>query len=332
MNRVAPGAPRRATYGGRVTSRRVAALATVVLCALAGCSSGTGAARTSPPAPPPAPSTASSSTAPVATPTPTPSTSAAPSTPATTTHRRTSAPAPSTTTHHTRAHVVPAHGAPVIVLDPGHSVAVSATDPATGLDVSDYENEPEMRDVFAVAELVRTALEARGYRVIMTKTSLDQRRSLGQRAEIARDAHADLALSIHDQAGSNGGIGFRAGNNIVYYQSVGTYRSTPGGKRVYFTDASLAATSKRYGTTFRTQRERVEGTSVRLQGDTGYDLGGRGLAGGDIWMVQLLSHVPWIYNESGGNSAGRTGLSDADEHTYAAALVAGVEHCIAPPH
>jgi N-acetylmuramoyl-L-alanine amidase len=165
----------------------------------------------------------------------------------------------------------------------------------------------------------------------MTKTSLDQRRSLGQRAAIARGAHADLALSIHDQAGSNGGIGFRAGNNTVYYQSVGTYRATASGHRIYFSDAALGATSRRYGTAFADERQRVEGTSIRLQGSTGYDLGGRGLAGGDIWMVQLLSHVPWIYNESGGNSAGQVGLDSADRATYAAALVASVERCIPPP-
>lgn len=220
---------------------------------------------------------------------------------------------------------------PVIVIDPGHSRTISAVDPATGLNVSDYENEPEMRDVFAVAQLVRSALLARGYRVIMTKTSVDQPRSLGQRAAIARDAHASLALSIHDQAGSNGGIGFRAGNSIVYYQSTGTYRATAAGRRIYFSDAALARTSERYGAVFAAQRRRVEGISVRLQGNTGYDLGGRGLAGGDIWMVQLLSGVPWIYNEAGGNSSGRTGLSTADRATYAAALVAGVENCIRPP-
>jgi N-acetylmuramoyl-L-alanine amidase len=217
------------------------------------------------------------------------------------------------------------------VLDPGHSVAITAKDPATGLDVSDYENEPEMRDVFAVALLVRAQLVARGYRVIMTKSSVDQRRSLGQRAAIAREAHASLAISIHDQAGSNGGIGFRSGNNIVYFQSDGTYRSTSSGRRVYFSDAALARTSQGYGTVFRNQRARVQGTSVRLQGNTGYDLGGRGLAGGNIWMVQLLSHVPWIYNEAGGNSTGRVGLSAADKATYAKGLVAGVEHCIPPP-
>jgi N-acetylmuramoyl-L-alanine amidase len=214
------------------------------------------------------------------------------------------------------------------VIDPGHSVTVHATDPATGLDVSDYENEPEMRDVFAVAELVRAQLLAAGYRVIMTKPSLYTPTSLLQRAAIANAAHAALALSIHDQAGANGGIGFTAGNNIVYYQSVGTYRQTPSGRRVYFTDQSVAAVSKRYGAVFQSKRSAAQRASVQLQGNTGYDLGSRGLQPGDIWIVQLLSHVPWIYNEAGGNSAGTVGLSAADERRYAAGLVGAVEACV----
>jgi N-acetylmuramoyl-L-alanine amidase len=228
--------------------------------------------------------------------------------------------------------VTPSAGAPVIVIDPGHSPSISATDPATGLNVSDYENEPEMTDVFAVAELVRSQLVARGYRVVMTKNAVDDRLSLADRAAVADRAGAALALSIHDQAGSNGGIGFDAGNNTVYYQSVGTYRANPSGHRVYFTDAAVAALSKRYGQVFQSQRSTVEHHSVALLGNVGYDLGSRGLAPGDIWLVQLLSHVPWIYNEAGGNSAGRSGLDAADEQRYAAGLVAAVEHCIPPPH
>jgi N-acetylmuramoyl-L-alanine amidase len=205
---------------------------------------------------------------------------------------------------------------------------VHGIDAATGLDVSDYENEPEMRDVFAVAELVRAKLVAAGYRVIMTKPTLDTPTTLGRRAQVANDAHAALALSIHDQAGANGGIGFEAGNNIVYYQSVGDYRLTPAGKRVSFTDAAVAALSARYARIFQQQRAVAQHTTVSLLGDTGYDLGTRGLPGGDIWMVQLLSHVPWIYNEAGGNSAGRIGLSAADEQRYADGLIAAVEQCV----
>lgn len=216
----------------------------------------------------------------------------------------------------------------MIVIDPGHSVVISATDPATGLNVSDYENEPEMRDVFAVALLVRAKLESAGYRVVMTKNSVTDRVSLGQRAAIANAAHAALALSIHDQAGSNGGIGFDSGNNTVYYQAVGDYRETPSGHKVFFTDSAVAAVSKKYGEIFRSERAQVEGHAVAAQNNVGYDLGSRGLAPGNIWLVQLLSHVPWIYNEAGGNSAGMSGLDARDEQRYADGLVAGVEHSV----
>jgi N-acetylmuramoyl-L-alanine amidase len=216
----------------------------------------------------------------------------------------------------------------VIVIDPGHSKPIHAIDPATGLDVSDYENEPEMRDVFAVAELVRAQLTAAGYRVIMTKPTVDAPVSLGERPAIANAAHAALALSIHDQAGSNGGIGFTQGNNIVYYQTVGDYRETPHGSKVFFSDAAVAATSRRYAQIFQAERARAQGTSIRLLGNTGYDLGSRGLPAGNIWLVQLLAQVPWIYNEAGGNSSGMTGLSPADERRYADGLVAAVEACV----
>jgi len=71
--------------------------------------------------------------------------------------------------------------------------------------------------------------------------------------------------------------------------------------------------------------------AVTLQGDVGYDLGSRGLDSGNIWMVQLLARVPWIYNEAGGNSAGRAGLSAADKAKYADGLIASVEACIPLP-
>jgi N-acetylmuramoyl-L-alanine amidase len=220
----------------------------------------------------------------------------------------------------------------VVVLDPGHSPAIHAIDPATGLDVSDYANEPEMRDVFAVAQLVRRRLEADGYRVVMTKSSATSQISLAQRAAVANHAHAAVALSIHDQAGSSGGIGFASGNNIVYYQSTGDYRSTAGGHRVVFTDRRVAALSRAYGQIFAGQRAAHEGHHVVLMGDVGYNLGSRGLAAGNIWMVQLLSEVPWIYNEAGGNSPGRSGLDGHDEGRYADGLVAAVERCVPLPH
>ena len=272
-------------------------------------------------APAPVPSGASSNSVPTSVP---PSPTVGPPTPVRAGSERPGQPQPSKTS----AAPVARRNRPVIVVDPGHSPATQAVDPATGLNVSDYENEPEMRDVFSVAQLVEVSLRAAGYRVVMTKSSATARVSLGQRAAIANNAHAALALSIHDQAGSAGGIGFDDGNNTVYYQSVGTYRQTPSGRRVTFTDRRVAGLSKAYGAIFRSERTAVEGHPVRLQGNVGCDLGSRGLPAGNIWLVQLLAHVPWIYNEAGGNSAARSGLNLSDERRYAAGLVAGVEHCV----
>jgi N-acetylmuramoyl-L-alanine amidase len=217
---------------------------------------------------------------------------------------------------------------PVIVIDPGHAPTINSIDAATGLNDSDYENEPEMRDVFAVAQLVRAQLITAGYRVVLTKNTVTDRVSLGARAAVANNAHAALALSIHDQAGASGGLPFATANNTVYYQTVGDYRATPNGTHVTFTDATVAAASAACGALFQAKRAAAEGHTVHLQKDVGYDLGTRGLAAGNIWMVQLLSKGVWIYNEAGGNSAGQAGLNATDEQKYANGLVAGVEACV----
>ena len=104
--------------------------------------------------------------------------------------------------------------------------------------------------------------------------------------------------------------------------------TTPNGTRITFTHRQVAATSKQYGQIFQARRSAAEGHSIRLQGDVGYDLGSRGLPAGDMWMVQLLSDVPWIYNESGGNSAGMSGLDSSDKQKYAQGLVDSVERCV----
>lgn len=254
-----------------------------------------------------------------------------PATPAATSSDSTAPASPSATPSVQLTTATTASARPVIVIDPGHSPSIHAIDKATGLDVSDYANEPEMRDVFAVARLARKQLVKAGYRVVMTKSHVDSRVSLGRRAAIANKAHAALAISIHDQAGASGGIGYRAGNNIVYYQSVGKYRTTPAGKKIVFTNRAVAEKSKRYAKIFRSVRAATEHTSVVLQGDIGYNMSSRGLPAGNMWLVQLLSKVPWIYNEVGGNSAGRVGLSAADKRNYATALVRSIEKCVPLP-
>ena len=147
----------------------------------------------------------------------------------------------------------------------------------------------------------------------MTKTSVDQPISLGQRAAIADDAHAALAMSIHDQAGANGGIGFGPGNNIVYYQSVGDYRATASGPEGVLHRRRRGRGEQALRPVFATQRAPRRGHPVRLQGNTGYDLGSRGLAAGDIWMVQLLSACRGSTTRPAATAPARVGLDAADE-------------------
>src|SRR5689334_14776383 len=305
---------------------RAVTIAVGVVCA-AGSVTGCSAARTPAPTPADVSSTREDSPAHSASSTVPPPTHSASHAPPTVIRSTTHAP---TSPRPTRIPVPPA-SRPVIVIDPGHSPAIQGIDPVTGLNVSGYENEPEMRDVFAVAELVRAQLQAAGYHVVMTKATVDTPVLLNQIAATANNAHAALAISIHDQAGNNGGIGFDQGNNIVYYQSVGDDRVAGNGQETVFTDGKVAALSRKYGQIFRAQRAKAESHAVTLQGDVGYDLGSRGLDSGNIWMVQLLARVPWIYNEAGGNSAGRAGLNAADKAKYADGLIASVEACIPLP-
>ncbi|HEX6058476.1 MAG TPA: N-acetylmuramoyl-L-alanine amidase [Gemmatimonadaceae bacterium] len=101
-------------------------------------------------------------------------------------------------------------GAPLrgrlIVVDAGHPPA-GATGP-TGL----YEAEP----VLDVAERVRALLEARGARVLMTRTTAEPV-ALYARPEMARRANADALVSVHLNALPDGVNPFTAQGTGVYF-------------------------------------------------------------------------------------------------------------------
>lgn len=98
----------------------------------------------------------------------------------------------------------------VVVIDPGHQGGngPGGTEPvgpgsstmkakyaygATGV----VTKTPESELVLAVALKLRTALEARGITVVMTRTSQSQALSNIQRAQIANENHADLFIRVH---------------------------------------------------------------------------------------------------------------------------------------
>jgi N-acetylmuramoyl-L-alanine amidase len=219
-----------------------------------------------------------------------------------------------------------AAGGSVIVIDPGHGAETDTTDALTGLRDHDYPNTPEEQDVLDVSNIVKTKLTEEGYTVKMTKNAVGETASLRQRASIANDAGAALAVSIHDQAGAEGGLNF-ADYAEVYAQGMGKYRQTADGTQIQFTNADVATKSQEYASKIAEARAAAEGRAVPVK-DADFN-GREAVAPGNIPLVQLFSTVPWVYNEVGGNSAaGVAGLSQGDKEKYATGIIEGVKQAV----
>jgi N-acetylmuramoyl-L-alanine amidase len=181
---------------------------------------------------------------------------------------------------------------PIIVLDPGHSGTSRTTiDPATQIRDEEYLNTPETKDMFEVAVLLKSKLEAAGYTVLMTKKAWNDTVSKRERVNFANKNHAALGVSIHTSGHTFGSYG------QIYVQKMDSYRENIHGKKVYFALPDVAALSAQYGQIFLAERRKIEGSSVVITVNTSW--GGRGLAPGNLPIVQLFSEVPWILNEAG---------------------------------
>ena len=195
--------------------------------------------------------------------------------------------------------------APIIVLDPGHSgTSLTTIDPETQIRDEEYLNVPETINCFDVALRLKDKLEAAGYTVLMTKQNALDTVTKRERADVANNSGAALAVSIHTSGHSFGTYG------EIFVQTLTSYRENIYGQRIYFTDPSVAALSAAYGQIFETERRKIEGPSVLVDVDTKWEA--RGLAPGNIPIVQLFSKVPWILTEAGvpADAAQRVGLQD----------------------
>lgn len=112
----------------------------------------------------------------------------------------------------------------LIALDPGHqspAVDMSATEPnapgssemktkATGGTTGQYTGVPEYQLNLDIALMVRDALQAEGYNVIMTREDNDTAISNKERACLANDAGADISVRIHangsEDSSTNGAL------------------------------------------------------------------------------------------------------------------------------
>src|SRR3990167_5563688 len=180
----------------------------------------------------------------------------------------------------------------VVVIDPGHGPNSVDTDSVTGLRQSESNNTPEVTEVWDVSQIVKSDLEKAGYTVTLTKQNIDDRVTFRERANIANNAGAAIAVSIHNDHGQP--YSFKE----VYPQEVGAYRTaTSTGEKISFNDSAVAQKSREYSNIFKQEREKTEGGSVTVMLNS-FDRGA-GIAPGNIPMVQLFAKVPWVYSEVG---------------------------------
>ena len=218
---------------------------------------------------------------------------------------------------------------PVIVIDPGHSGRTIRSRTTNGLLDYDYPNHPEITEMFDVSSCVASGLRADGYRVVLTKTSVNASVSHTERAAIANRAHAALAISVHDDHSQS--TTFEATYSQRGVATGGRYpvmyRGT-GSRRTVFALPAIARTSARYATIIAERRSQDQGRHVGLRQNS---FNGRPpLEPGNLALVQLLAKVPWVYNEMGARAGGSSTreLSLSEETGYAKGLLDGVESAV----
>lgn len=122
----------------------------------------------------------------------------------------------------------------LISIDPGHqapSIDMSATEPngpgsnemktkATGGTTGRYTGVPEYELNLSISKQLRDTLQAMGYQVIMTREDNETAISNAERAMLANDNHADIAIRIHangsDDSGTNGALAMVGSANNPY--------------------------------------------------------------------------------------------------------------------
>ena len=227
--------------------------------------------------------------------------------------------------------------APLIVLDPGHDGQSRGLDPkhpwmdpaGTGLHMREYPNLPERTEVFHVATLVKQALQADGYRVLMTKSAADDSASYRQRAELAIQNHADLEVIIHDDHGA-----LPQAMQWVTPQRVGGYRIGSKGK-VSCENPQIEQESVLAATAIAHARTAALPQYPAILHPLNFDSRGDGMDPGNLSQIQLMdcidqNPVPAVYNEMGALTGGnvKTPAPETQLQAYARGLVNGIEAAV----
>jgi N-acetylmuramoyl-L-alanine amidase len=232
---------------------------------------------------------------------------------------------------------------PIVVLDPGHSggpnfdstAEVDGPRPVTALGITfhpvdiddsgiqsiDNAGAPGERVTMWLAALrIQKVLRSAGYKVDLTKSSVNENVGLLERVREAINDHATIAVSLH----YSGGIPFGEANAHfgVTPQQVGRYRTNvSNGDTIRFTNGRVAAESQRDAEIIRRARAAAgDGVDVAPL-DESFPKS-RGLpAYGNISIVQVVDQrFPWIYNEDGDIGF--------NFHAYTSGIANGIERAV----
>ncbi len=207
------------------------------------------------------------------------------------------------------------YGRVVVCLDPGHAATPSEIDPETGINTQDWVNEPEMSIVYDISLRAKALLEARGIRVVMTKSSVDDPVNLKRRAQIANEAGARMIVHIHADPGLS--------RPTTYYPGPAPYdwkANTESGRIVYM-DPVVRERSEAAARRFHAAMAAhiLQATGLR---DGGLVVENRGTTGtgnyGPVFSYDIWSKVPTFTLENG------LGFADAHRQEVAESIAAGV--------
>ncbi len=173
------------------------------------------------------------------------------------------------------------------------------------------------------------ALRRDGYRVVSTKKRARDSVSLAARARMAAKVQADLAISVHDDHSQTASFEATYSQRGVRHDGRhhAMYRAS-GSDRTVFDRPAVARRSEQAALAIAQARTRSQGRQVTVRENV--FTGRAGLEPGNLALVQLLSTVPWVYDEMGaltGGDPSRT-MSLADQRGYAEGLVLGVEAAV----
>jgi N-acetylmuramoyl-L-alanine amidase len=189
-----------------------------------------------------------------------------------------------------------------------------------------------MAEVYAVSACVAEELRDLGYRVVLTKRSASDTVGLADRAAIADRVDADLAISVHDDHSQTPAFqAVYSQRGIRHGRGFGPMWRGSGDRRTVFDRPRVARASDRYARIIARERARAQHRPIAV---TEEDFTGRaGLEPGNLALVQLLSSVPWVYNEAGALTGGSTSrrMPPAEQAGYAKGLLDGVVAAVPPP-